>query len=83
MTPHTTDLTGLSVATAIEVASRDFTRGNTAVLLRIARSLSRDGLDRDAINAALELQRVELEAWRKESLADLRAWLERGGATLQ
>ncbi len=79
----TTDLTGLSVSAAIEVAARDFNREAVAVLLRIARSLSHDGLDRGAINAALERERVELEAWRKKSLADLRGWLERDGEALQ
>ena len=79
---HTADLTGLSVAAAIELAARDFLRGAAAMLLRTARSLSRDGFDRDTINLALECERVELEVWRKQSLADLRAWLERDCAEL-
>ena len=80
---NTTDLSHLSVAAAIEVASRDLCRGMTARLLQLARSLTRDGVGRDEINILLERERVELEAWRKESLADLRGWLERGGETLQ
>jgi hypothetical protein len=46
-----------------------------AALLHIARELSRDGIDRDAINALLERNCVELEIWRVKSLAELRGWL--------
>jgi len=37
---------------------------------------------RDEINAVLERQRVEFEAWRIKSLAELRGWLEREGESL-
>jgi len=41
-----------------------------------------EGIDGDEINALLERQRVEFEAWRKKSLAELCGWLERGGESL-
>lgn len=63
---HTIDLSGLSTEAAMAVAARDFTRVIVAVLLWVARTLTRDGLDLDEINAALERERAELEAWRKE-----------------
>jgi hypothetical protein len=34
------------------------------------------------INAAFERERVELEAWRVKSLAELRGWLEDEGESL-
>ena len=77
--PHTIDLTGLSVSAAVEVASRDLCRGMTALLLQLA---TRDGVGRYEINILLERERVEFEAWREESLADLCAWLERDGQSL-
>jgi hypothetical protein len=80
--PHTIDPTGLSVSAAVEVASRDLCRGMTALLLQLAQALTRDGVGRDEINILLERERVEFEAWREESLADLRAWLERDGQSL-
>jgi hypothetical protein len=54
----------------------------TALLLQLAQALTRDGVGRDEINILLERERVEFEAWREESLADLRAWLERDGQSL-
>jgi hypothetical protein len=81
--PNTTDLTGLSVEAAMAVAAREFLAAITAALVQVAMILGGAGASRDEINAALEINRAELEAWRKKSLADLRAWLERDGATLQ
>jgi hypothetical protein len=58
----------------MESAARDF----LAVACRLTahrEGVSRDGIDRDAINALLERNCVELEIWRVKSLAELRGWL--------
>jgi hypothetical protein len=79
---HSVDLSDLPIDAAMAVAERDFMRVTVTALLRIARTLTRDGFDVDEINAALERERATLEAWRKESLEKLRGWLERGGEAL-
>jgi hypothetical protein len=53
-----------------------------AALLRFARTVSDEGLDRDETNALLERDRVDLEAWRKKSPAELRGWLNHDCASL-
>jgi hypothetical protein len=53
-----------------------------AALVQIATALSRDGVDRDGINAVLEHERAELKTWRKKSPPELPGWLERSGANL-
>jgi len=60
MKPRPIDLTGVSIEAAMEIAARDFLHICTAALVHIARELSRDGADRDKINALLELE-LELE----------------------
>jgi len=79
---HTVDLSDLPIEAAMAVAGRDLMRGVVSALLHIARACSRDGLSTEDANMVLEHSRIELEDWRKKSLADLRGWLERGCATL-
>jgi hypothetical protein len=76
---NTIDLTGLSTEAAMAVPGWHFLCETLAGLVQIAKAFSRDGLDRDEINPTLKRERVELEAWRKKSLAELRCWLERDG----
>jgi len=82
MKPYHIDLTGLSIEAALKIAARDFLQSGTAALEQLAKQLSRDGVGRDEINAVLERQRLEFEAWRVKSLAELRVWLERNCASL-
>jgi len=80
--PRPLDLTGLLIETAMALAARHFLCGNVVPLVQIASALSCDGFGGDEINIVLGRERVELEAWRVASLAELRSWLERGGAHL-
>jgi hypothetical protein len=76
------DISGLSVDDAMKVAAREFLAEIVAGLTMFATAMAQSGLSLDEINPVLENERARLEEWRVKSLADLRAWLERGGVSL-